>query len=163
MKALIRKRDKSKHVAPPPTPPAGPPTIQLSGLSSEPYVPSIAPGFALGASPSVTSFSSMTSGGGGHSGSPPPLYARFARASSGVDFNDSSSTSLTPPMSPPHTLRHKASTDSSHKGGSGFRSSGVRDEVERLAVTKRDREGSVGPGGQRKPKSVRSASSSGEV
>jgi len=51
-------------------------------------------------------------------------------------------------------LRHQASTDLSDKGLSGFRSSEVKDEMERLVVTKRDREGSV-DARQRKPRSAR--------
>lgn len=144
MKAFIRKsKDKNKNLSSRVADVA--PTLSLPMVSISDDDPVFSSSQPTLTAPSVTSFSSEAFS---HSTNA-PLYARFARGSSALDFNDASS--LTPPVSPPHTLRHRASTDSAKGvGGSGFRSSGVRDEVDRLAVTKRER--------SEKPRSIRSVS-----
>ncbi|KIJ38341.1 hypothetical protein M422DRAFT_50068 [Sphaerobolus stellatus SS14] len=167
MKSLLRKskdKDKSKGTAARSTPDVAP-MLKLSGVDDSPLPerPLLQSGL-IGSSPSVASFTSFTSSNAASgSGSPPPLYARFAR-SSALDFNDASSirsgggsSLLSPPLSPPHTLKHRPSNES------GFRS---RDEVERLTVVRRDRDRGRSPSAsdgdsQTRPSFSRAATSDG--
>ncbi|GJJ07489.1 hypothetical protein Clacol_001691 [Clathrus columnatus] len=98
-----------------------PPSLTLPSFSPDVSVPIV----ATSPRPSPAPLSEN----GSSSSSTPPLYARFARGT----FEIQEPEPLLPPP-PRQTLRHRSSNDS----GTGFRSGGVRDEVERLVVAKRN-------------------------
>ncbi|KAF8511890.1 hypothetical protein BU17DRAFT_96794 [Hysterangium stoloniferum] len=90
---------------------------------------------------------------------PPLPFMPASLAAHSTSQHPASSPPAQDQLTPPKTLRHRAS----HESGSGFRSGGVRDEVERLAVAKRSMgAGARGNNGRDSP-SVRSVSGGASV
>lgn len=118
-----------------------PPSLTLPSFSLDASVPIAAtsppPNLPTNPLPSPDSAASSAS---------PPLYAKFARGTFELREPE-----LLSPSSPRQTLRHRSSNES----GAGFRSSGVRDEVERLVVAKRN---AIGAKSGRDSPSVRAPS-----